>query len=210
MRQLGVRPYQQIAQAMGEFTYNRDQQTLDELWLVQHHPVFTQGQAGKAGHILNAGDIPVIQSDRGGQVTYHGPGQQILYVLLDLKRYQLNIRQLVSLLEHCAIDTLKDIGIDAQSCASAPGVYVGNKKIASLGLRIRRGCSLHGLALNVAMDLAPFNRIHPCGYSGLIMTQVSDHCLCARPEVLALQLAEHFTRLLAASTNCLLEMHPIT
>lgn len=173
LRQLGLQPYEPVSQAMHRFTDNRSESTLDELWLVQHQPVFTQGQAGKAEHVLMPGDIPVIQSDRGGQVTYHGPGQQVLYVMVDLKRNKVGVRQLVTALEDTVINTLAHFKIDSRARADAPGVYVGEQKICSLGLRIRKGSSFHGLALNVAMDLAPFQRINPCGYAGMQMTQVS-------------------------------------
>lgn len=156
VRQLGLQPYEPISCAMHEFTDTRDDSTLDEIWLVEHYPVFTQGQAGKAEHILMPGDIPVIQSDRGGQVTYHGPGQQVMYVLLNLKRRKLGVRELVTLLEQTVVNTTAELGIEAHPRADAPCVYVGEKKICSLGLRIRRGCSFHGLALNVNMDLSPF------------------------------------------------------
>ncbi|XTZ40573.1 lipoyl(octanoyl) transferase LipB [Salmonella enterica] len=181
IRNLGLQPYDPVSRAMHEFTDTRDDNTLDEIWLVEHHPVFTQGQAGKAEHLLAPGDIPVIQSDRGGQVTYHGPGQQVMYVLLNLKRRKVGVRELVTLLENTVINTLAEFGIKAQARADAPGVYVEGKKICSLGLRIRRGCSFHGLALNIAMDLAPFSRINPCGYAGMEMTQVSQ--LTAEGEV---------------------------
>lgn len=174
VRQLGLQPYEPISQAMHEFTDTRDDSTLDEIWLVEHYPVFTQGQAGKAEHILMPGDIPVIQSDRGGQVTYHGPGQQVMYVLLNLKRRKLGVRELVTLLEQTVVNTLAELGIEAHPRADAPGVYVGEKKICSLGLRIRRGCSFHGLALNVNMDLSPFLRINPCGYAGMEMAKISQ------------------------------------
>lgn len=174
VRQLGVQPYEPISQAMHEFTDRRDDTTPDELWLVEHPPVFTQGQAGKAEHLLMPGDIPVIQSDRGGQVTYHGPGQQVMYVLLNLKRRKLGVRELVTLLEQTVVNTLSEYQIDAHPRPDAPGVYVGAKKICSLGLRIRKGCSFHGLALNVDMDLSPFLRINPCGYAGMEMTQMRD------------------------------------
>lgn len=173
IRQLGRQPYEPISQAMHDFTDSRDADTPDEIWLVEHDPVFTQGQAGKAEHVLMAGDIPVIQSDRGGQVTYHGPGQQVMYVMLNLKRRKIGVRELVTLLEQTVVDTLAELGIDAHPRADAPGVYVGEKKICSLGLRIRKGCSFHGLALNINMDLSPFLRINPCGYAGMEMTQVS-------------------------------------
>lgn len=174
IRQLGIQPYQPIWQAMQAFTDARNEHSQDELWFLQHQPVFTQGQAGKAEHILATGDIPVVQVDRGGQVTYHGPGQQMVYVLLDLKRRKIGVRELVTLLEQVLIDTLAGSQIQAYAKPDAPGVYVDNKKIASLGLRIRKGCSFHGLALNVDMDLSPFSRINPCGYAGMEMIQCSD------------------------------------
>lgn len=172
IRQLGRQPYEPVSQAMHDFTDTRDETTADELWLVEHDPVFTQGQAGKAEHVLVPGDIPVIQSDRGGQVTYHGPGQQVMYVLLNLRRRKLGVRDLVTVLEQTVVNTLAEVGIEAYPRADAPGVYVDGRKICSLGLRIRKGCSFHGLALNVDMDLSPFVRINPCGYAGLEMTQV--------------------------------------
>ncbi|WP_423811152.1 lipoyl(octanoyl) transferase LipB [Providencia stuartii] len=159
---------------MHQFTENRDKDTPDELWLVEHPRVFTQGQAGKAEHVLAPGDIPVIQSDRGGQVTYHGPGQQVMYVMLDLKRNKLGVRDLVTALENTVVKTLAHYHIDAYPRPDAPGVYVNSDKICSLGLRIRKGCSFHGLALNINMDLEPFNRINPCGYAQLKMTQLRD------------------------------------
>ncbi|MCT4700701.1 lipoyl(octanoyl) transferase LipB [Enterobacteriaceae bacterium H20N1] len=174
IRQLGLKAYEPVSQAMHDFTDTRDETTPDEIWLVEHLRVFTQGQAGKAEHVLVAGDIPVIQSDRGGQVTYHGPGQQVMYVLLDLRRRKLGVRELVTILEQTVVNTLADIGIEAYPRADAPGVYVAGRKICSLGLRIRKGCSFHGLALNIDMDLSPFLRINPCGYAGLEMTQVKD------------------------------------
>lgn len=174
IRQLGLAPYQIISDAMHQFTERRTPETCDEIWLVEHPRVFTQGQAGKAEHVLAPGDIPVIQSDRGGQVTYHGPGQQVMYVMLDLKRNKLGVRELVTALENTVVNTLANFHIDAYPRPDAPGVYVNGDKICSLGLRIRKGCSFHGLALNIDMDLEPFNRINPCGYSELKMTQVSD------------------------------------
>lgn len=164
---------------MHAYTDQRDEHSRDEIWLVEHPPVFTQGQAGKAEHLLMPGDIPVVQSDRGGQVTYHGPGQQVMYVLIDVKRRKLGVRQLVTILEETVIATLADFGVSARARADAPGVYVGDEKICSLGLRIRKGCSFHGLALNVAMDLTPFLRINPCGYAGMSMTQLKHF----QPEV---------------------------
>jgi lipoyl(octanoyl) transferase len=184
VRQLGLQPYEPVSQAMHDFTDSRDETTPDEIWLVEHLPVFTQGQAGKAEHLLTTGDIPVIQSDRGGQVTYHGPGQQVMYVLLNLKRRKLGVRELVTLLEQTVVNTLAEYGIDAHPRADAPGVYVGEMKICSLGLRIRKGCSFHGLALNINMDLAPFLRINPCGYAGMEMTQVRQWVETATPDII--------------------------
>jgi len=172
VRELGVVDYQPTLEAMRAFTDGRDPGTPDELWLLQHPPVFTQGQAGRADHLLAPGDIPVIQADRGGQVTYHGPGQWVLYVLVDLRRRQLGVRDLVSLIEHTLVTLLGEYGIVAATRPGAPGVYVAGEKIASLGLRVRRGCSYHGLALNVDMDLEPFGRINPCGYEGLRVTSM--------------------------------------
>ena len=174
IRQLGRQPYTPIWQAMQDFTDCRDDTTVDEIWLVEHEPVFTQGQAGKEEHVLAPGDIPVVKVDRGGQVTYHGPGQQMLYVLLNMKRNKLGVRDLVSALESCIVESLKPSGIQAYPRADAPGVYVDGKKVCSIGLRIRRGCSFHGLALNVNMDLAPFQRINPCGYAGLEMVNCAE------------------------------------
>lgn len=182
VRHLGLQPYEPVSQAMHDFTDSRDDNTPDEIWLVEHMPVFTQGQAGKAEHLLMTGDIPVIQSDRGGQVTYHGPGQQVMYVLLNLKRRKLGVRELVTLLEQTVVNTLAEYGIDAHPRADAPGVYVGEMKICSLGLRIRKGCSFHGLALNINMDLTPFQRINPCGYAGMEMTQMRQWVDTATPE----------------------------
>ena len=196
IRQLGLQPYEPISQAMHEFTDARDEDTLDEIWLVEHHPVFTQGQAGKAEHVLVPGDIPVIQSDRGGQVTYHGPGQQVMYVLLNLKRRKLGVRELVTLLEQTVVNTLAEYGIESHPRADAPGVYVGDRKICSLGLRIRKGCSFHGLALNIAMDLAPFLRINPCGYAGMEMTQMRQWQPEVTPETVAPRLVANLLALL--------------
>ena len=182
VRHLGLQPYEPVSQAMHDFTDSRDDTTPDEIWLVEHLPVFTQGQAGKAEHLLMTGDIPVIQSDRGGQVTYHGPGQQAMYVLLNLKRRKLGVRELVTLLEQTVVNTLAEYGIEAHPRADAPGVYVGESKICSLGLRIRKGCSFHGLALNINMDLTPFQRINPCGYAGMEMTQMRQWVESATPE----------------------------
>ncbi|EOF7280206.1 lipoyl(octanoyl) transferase LipB [Enterobacter hormaechei] len=196
VRHLGLQPYEPVSQAMHEFTDMRDDTTPDEIWLVEHLPVFTQGQAGKAEHLLMTGDIPVIQSDRGGQVTYHGPGQQVMYVLLNLKRRKLGVRELVTLLEETVVNTLAEYGIDAHPRADAPGVYVGEMKICSLGLRIRKGCSFHGLALNINMDLTPFQRINPCGYAGMEMTQMRQWVDTATPENIRPVLLKKFLALL--------------
>lgn len=174
VKYLGRQDYQPIWQAMHNFTDTRTDETPDEVWLVEHNPVFTQGQAGKAEHLLNTGDIPVVQSDRGGQVTYHGPGQLVAYFLINLRRKKLGVRDLVTHIENLVISTLKHYNIESAARPDAPGVYVDGKKICSLGLRIRKGCSFHGLALNVNMDLSPFLRINPCGYAGMEMVQVSQ------------------------------------
>ena len=170
---------------MHAFTAARDESTPDELWVLQHPAVFTQGQAGKPEHLLMPGDIPVVQTDRGGQVTYHGPGQLVIYPLIDIGRRGYGVRSLVTRLETAMVETLAEYGISAYADADAPGVYVDiaqrRHKIGSLGLRVRQGRSLHGLSLNVAMDLAPFSRINPCGYSDLAMTQMAD--LCEKPDV---------------------------
>ena len=174
-RELGQLAYEPVWQAMQRFTNERGSERADEIWLVQHLPVFTQGQAGKAEHLLLPGEIPVVQADRGGQVTYHGPGQLVAYPLVDVRRLGLGVRELVSRIEQSLIDLLASYGVSAEARADAPGVYVNGAKIASLGLRIRHGRSFHGLALNVDMDLQPFQRINPCGYAGLAMTQLADH-----------------------------------
>jgi len=171
IRHLGSQDYESVWHAMQQYTDNRNGDSQDELWLVEHPPVFTQGQAGKAEHILNPGDIPVIQVDRGGQVTYHGPGQLVAYPLLDIKRLKIGVRQLVTSIEQSIVDMLARYEVKAYAKADAPGVYVDERKVASLGLRIRKGCSFHGLALNVDMDITPFRRINPCGYAGLEMVQ---------------------------------------
>jgi lipoyl(octanoyl) transferase len=170
----GLWPYEPVWRAMQAFTDARTADTTDEFWLLQHEPVFTLGQAGKSEHVLAPGDIPVIPVDRGGQVTYHGPGQIMAYVLVDLRRRGIGVRELVHRIEQAVIDTLENWNIVAQRRDGAPGVYVGDAKVAALGLRVRRGCSFHGLAFNAAMDLEPFHRINPCGYKGLAVTQVLD------------------------------------
>jgi len=174
-RDLGLVAYEPAWHAMQRFTNERGRDVGDEVWLVQHPPVFTQGQAGKAEHLLLPGTIPVVQVDRGGQVTYHGPGQLVAYLMLDVRRLGFGVRDLVTRIERSLIALLASYGVTAVAKAEAPGVYVDGAKIASLGLRIRNGCSFHGLALNVDMDLEPFRRINPCGYAGLAMTQLCDH-----------------------------------
>ena len=174
VRDLGKTDYLPVYERMRAFTTAREGATPDELWLTEHHPVFTQGQAGRAEHIHVPGDVPVVATDRGGQVTYHGPGQVVGYAMFDLRRLKLASRALVAGLEHTMIEALATFGIAAQARADARGVYVEGAKVGALGLRIRRGCSYHGFALNVAMDLAPFQRINPCGLAGIRVTQVAD------------------------------------
>lgn len=174
IRELDTQPYMQTYQAMHDFTLNRNEQTPDEIWLVEHYPIFTQGKVGKPEHLLHQSDIPVVATDRGGQITYHAPGQQIMYILFDLKRRKIGIRDIVHCLEKSIIQTLAHYAIMSYAKAEAPGVYINHKKICSLGLHIKRGCTLHGLALNIDMDLAPFKNINPCGYAGLQMTQLKE------------------------------------
>jgi lipoyl(octanoyl) transferase len=174
IRNLGLHDYESTWRDMQQFTQERNADTADELWVVEHFPVYTLGLSGKREHLLNTGNIPVIHSDRGGQVTYHGPGQLVIYTLLDIKRLNLGVRQLVTILEHAMISALAGHGIIAVSRADAPGVYVNDKKIGSIGLRIKKNCSYHGLSLNNDMDLRPFDHINTCGYSELKVTQVSD------------------------------------
>jgi lipoyl(octanoyl) transferase len=174
IRELGRRGYEPVWWAMQAFTDARDDDTTDELWLVEHDPVFTLGQAGKPEHVLAPGDIPVLHVDRGGQVTYHGPGQIVAYPLVDLRRLKLGVRELVCRIEQAVIDVLADWNLVGERREGAPGIYVAGAKVAALGLRVRRGCSFHGLAFNVAMDLEPFRRINPCGYQGLQVTSVLD------------------------------------
>ena len=172
LRELGLVDYEPTLEAMKQFTDSRNADSPDELWLLQHPRVFTQGQAGKAEHVLAPGDIPVIQVDRGGQVTYHGPGQWVLYLLVDIRRHKMGVRDLVDLIEQSIVQLLAEYGIDAAAKPDAPGVYVAADKIAALGLRVRRGCSYHGLSLNVDMDLEPFQRINHCGHEGLQVTSM--------------------------------------
>ncbi|HEX7465343.1 MAG TPA: lipoyl(octanoyl) transferase LipB [Usitatibacter sp.] len=195
-RNLGLVAYQPAWRAMQAFNQARDAQTPDELWLVEHPPVFTLGLAGRREHVLDAGGIPVVATDRGGQVTYHGPGQAIAYVLLDLRRNGLGVKELVRRIEGAVIDTLGEYGIDGARRAGMPGVYVNEAKIAAIGLRIARGCSYHGVALNVDADLAPFARIDPCGYPGLASARLAD--LGVRDSINAVQ-----QRLAASLSRCL-------
>lgn len=174
VRQLGRQDYEPVWRKMQEFTAERDAETEDEIWILQHEPVFTQGMNGKPEHILNRNNIPVVEIDRGGQVTYHGPGQLIVYCLIDLKRKKFGIRQMVTALESAVINFLGHKNIQALARKDAPGVYVDNAKIAALGLRVKRGCSYHGLSINVDMDMSPFKQINPCGYEGLAVTQLKD------------------------------------
>lgn len=194
VRDLGRQPYEPVWRAMQRFTDGRDEHTPDELWLVEHEPVFTLGQAGRMEHVLFPGEIPVLPVDRGGQVTYHGPGQRVAYPLIDLRRLKLGVRELVCRIEQAVIDALAVWDIAAARREGAPGIYVDSAKIMALGLRVRRGCSFHGLAFNVNMDLSPFGRINPCGYEGLQVTQVLD---CGGPGTLAAVDAELVPRLAA-------------
>lgn len=189
VKQLGIQSYENVWREMQEFTQHRTNETQDEIWLVEHFPVFTLGLNGRREHLLNVGEIPVIQTDRGGQVTYHGQGQAIVYVLLDLKRLNLNSQQIVSHLENAMIQTLADFQVSAQARADARGVYVQNKKIGSIGLRIKKNGCYHGLSLNNNMDLTPFQFINPCGYANLEMTQLADFGVIIDTSKLAEQIA---------------------
>jgi lipoyl(octanoyl) transferase len=191
LRWLGQKPYEPVFAAMRAFTEARHAETPDEFWCLEHEPVFTQGQTGKPEHVLTPGDIPVIASDRGGQITYHGPGQLVIYPLLDVQRLGLGVRPLVNRLEQAVIAWLATHGITAHALREAPGIYVGEAKIASLGLRIRRGCSYHGLAVNLVNDLEPFTRINPCGRAGQPMTRLADFAPAPRPSAAAPGLLRH-------------------
>ena len=192
---LGRRPYLPVFEAMKQFSAERGADTEDELWVVEHDPVFTQGLAGKAEHLLGGSDIPVVQIDRGGQITYHGPGQLVVYTLIDFKRLKTGVRSIVSALENSIIATLADYGIESAADPKRPGVYVAGRKIASLGLRIKNGAVYHGLALNVNMDLEPFHHINPCGYAGMEMTQIADYVQpCPTWDEVADKLAAHLAR----------------
>jgi lipoyl(octanoyl) transferase len=183
VRQLGLSDYEPVWHAMQDFTDQRDESTVDELWLVQHPPVFTQGQAGKAEHVLAPGDIPVVQVDRGGQVTYHGPGQIVAYPLVDIRRRGVGVRDFVNCIEESIIQVLHHYGVNGVRREGAPGVYVNGEKIASVGLRVRQGRTFHGLSFNIDMDLKPFQRINPCGYEGLVVTQLSSFSAVVFSEV---------------------------
>ena len=194
VRRPGRVPYEPTWQAMQDFTTQRDASTPDELWLVEHPPVYTLGQAGKAEHLLHVTDIPLVKIDRGGQITYHGPGQVVGYLLLDLHRRGLKVREMVNLLEQALIDCIADYGPDARRKDGAPGVYIDGAKVAALGLRVKNGCSYHGLSLNVDMDLTPFTWINPCGYSGLQTIQLKDFGVTEGPEDVATRLLVHLQR----------------
>ncbi len=194
VRRPGRVPYEPTWRAMQDFTAQRDASTPDELWLVEHPPVYTLGQAGKAEHLLHVTDIPLVKIDRGGQITYHGPGQVVGYLLLDLHRRSLKVREMVHLLEQALIDCIADYGLDARRKDGAPGVYIDDAKVAALGLRVKNGCSYHGLSLNVDMDLTPFTWINPCGYSGLQTIQLKDFGVTEGPEDVATRLLGHLQR----------------
>lgn len=196
VRRLGCVPYEPTWEAMRSFTAQRGAATPDEIWLLQHPPVYTLGQAGKAEHLLRDGGIPLVRIDRGGQITYHGPGQLVAYLLIDLARRRLKVRELVALMEQALIDCLADYGLAASRVAGAPGVYIDGAKIAALGLRVRNGCSYHGLSLNVDMDLTPFAGINPCGYEGLETVQLADFGVTASVDAVGGRLLAHFERLL--------------
>lgn len=197
IRELGLAEYEPTWRAMQAFTAQRGAATPDEIWVLQHPPVYTLGIAGKTEHLpRTANGIPVVKIDRGGQITYHGPGQVVIYLLLDMRRRALTVRPLVRMMEQAVIDLLAEYGTAAQGRMDAPGVYVGDAKIAALGLRISKGCCYHGLALNVAMDLAPFHAINPCGYPGLEVTQMRDLGITDTPEMVATRLTRHLLRIL--------------
>lgn len=196
IRHLGEADYETTWRDMQRFTQHRDRNTPDELWFLEHPPVFTLGRNGRREHLHNSGEIPVLEVDRGGQVTYHGPGQLVVYTLLDLNRRQLGVQSLVRKLEQAVIDLCEDYGIESQRREKAPGVYVDDRKLAALGLRVRKGCAFHGLSLNIDMDLAPFAMIDPCGYKDLEVTQLADLGIEASTETLSEQFQKHLERLL--------------
>ena len=201
VQHLGVADYESTWRAMQDFTAARAADTADELWFLEHPPVYTLGRNGKQEHLIDPGDIPVIPVDRGGQVTYHGPGQLVVYTLLDLARRRLGVQSLVHLLEQAVIDLLADYVVPAHRRDKAPGVYVDGRKIAALGLRVRQGRSFHGLSLNVNMDLEPFTRINPCGISDLKVTQLADLGIDINPDAAASRFRQHFETLLNNTTH---------
>lgn len=198
---MGIVDYHTAWQAMKDFTDARTANTPDEIWLLQHSPVYTQGLAGKPEHLLHRNDICVIKTDRGGQITYHGPGQLIAYLLLDMRRLKLGVRELVTRMESAVIDLLKDYHIQAKSRTEAPGVYVANAKIAALGLKIKKGCCYHGIALNVDMDLVPFSAINPCGYAGLQVTQTKALGITDNLHILNSRLLEKLKKIVIKGQN---------
>ena len=204
---LGLVEYQPTWDAMKQFTAARSAATPDEIWLLQHPPVYTQGLAGKPEHLLHSTNIPVVKIDRGGQITYHGPGQIVAYLLLDLRRWKINVRDLVRVMERAVTDLLAEFGVAAQGREDAPGVYVGDAKIASLGLKIKNGCCYHGLALNVAMDLTPFANINPCGYAGLRITQTCELGITVSINELQAQLAQNLIH--GLQQHLLIKTHPL-
>ncbi|MEM6988496.1 MAG: lipoyl(octanoyl) transferase LipB, partial [Pseudomonadota bacterium] len=208
LRLLGEVDYALAQHAQRAWTDTRGAHTADELWILSHPAVFTLGQAGKRHHILDAGDVPVVQSDRGGQVTYHGPGQLVLYTLLNLRRYALSVRGLVSLLEDSVVTLLSNAGVAAAADPKAPGVYVDGAKIAALGLRVRKGCSYHGLALNVSLDLSVYDRINPCGYAGMAVTRTRDHGIALTEHALGRALAAQLLKVLNAERGDLFDCLP--
>ena len=205
VRDLGRQAYEPVWRAMQRFTDVRDEATPDEVWLVEHDPVFTLGQAGKPEHVLMPGDIPVLHVDRGGQVTYHGPGQIVVYPLLDLRRLKIGVRDYVHRIEQAVIDTLAEWNIGAMRRDGAPGVYVNDAKVAALGIRVRRGCTFHGLAFNAAMDLEPFRRINPCGYAGLQVTSMLDLGGPSSPEAVKPVLLEALAKQFGLALHAALE-----
>ena len=194
LRQLGLSDYLPIWRQMQQFTADRSADTADELWITEHQPVYTLGLNGKPEHLLKPSHIPVVESDRGGQITYHGPGQLVIYILVDLKRLNLGPRQIVSILENAVIASLQAYGVKAVAKAEAPGVYVKGKKIASLGLRIKRGCCYHGLSINNNMDLSPFQHINPCGYAGMQVTQMIEEQVDVLTHELAIPVIRHIIK----------------
>ena len=208
VRSLGLVEYQPTWDAMKQFTAARSAATPDEIWLLQHPPVYTQGLAGKPEHLLHSTNIPVVKIDRGGLITYHGPGQIVAYLLLDLRRWKINVRELVRLMEQAVIDLLDSYGVTALGREDAPGVYVGDAKIAALGLKIKNGCCYHGLALNMDMNLTPFANINPCGYAGLRVTQASELGITASINELQVQLAQNLIH--GLQRHFLQKSHPIS